>query len=69
MQNTLHGLRFTHFIEYEPIKKKKFKAKKNTSRYWHRLITHWVQTNRFLRTSKTINVSTHLSDVEATRVC
>lgn len=56
MQNTIHGLRFTHFFEYEPTKKGK--AKKNTSRYWHRLITHWsrsVQMNRILRTSKTIN--------------
>jgi len=67
MQNTIHGLRFIHFVEYEPIKKRK--AKKNTSRYWHRLITHWVQTNRILRTSKTIKVPAHLSDTGATRVC
>lgn len=27
MQNTIHGLRFTHFVEYEPIKKKESKEK------------------------------------------
>lgn len=66
MQNTIHGLRFTHFVEYEPIKKRK--VLKNTSLYWHRLITHGVQTSRILRTCKTINVPAHLSDTEATRV-
>jgi len=68
MQNILHrvSMRVTGFVEYEPIKNEK--KKRNTSRYWHRLITHRVQTKRFLRTSKPINVPTHLSDTEATRV-
>lgn len=70
MQNNIQGLRVIQYVEYEPIKKEKErKGNNNTSSYWHRLITHQVQTKRFLRTSKPIKVPTHLSDTEATRVC